>query len=123
MIPYTTLGTNDLAKAAAFYDDLLKLLGAGRAMEFGDNGIAWGTAENAPMFCVMKPHDGAAATCGNGTMIALAADSAETVDAVYEKALALGGIDEGAPGNRAPTFYGAYFRDLDGNKLCVCKLG
>lgn len=123
MIPYATLGTNDLTKASSFYDDVLKPLGAGRVMEFGDHGIAWGNAENAPMLAIMKPNDGKTASVGNGVMIALTADSEDTVKAVYEKALTLGGADEGAPGSRAPTFYGAYFRDLDGNKLCVCKLG
>jgi predicted lactoylglutathione lyase len=56
-------------------------------------------------------------------MPALACASKEVVDKVYAKAIALGATDEGAPGNRMPTFYGAYFRDPDGNKICVCKLG
>ncbi|RZM31344.1 MAG: VOC family protein, partial [Sphingomonas sp.] len=73
-----------------------------------------------------KPYDGAAATAGNGTMVALAADSREQVDQVYAKAIELGGADEGAAGTRGPEemgFYGAYFRDPDGNKLCVFKMG
>ena len=54
------------------------------------------------------------ATVGNGTMVALGAASREQVDAVHAKALELGGSDEGAPGQRWPGFYAAYFRDLDG---------
>ena len=65
----------------------------------------------------MKPHDGNAATVGNGVMVALAADSREQVDAIYAAAIAAGGADEGAPGERGPGVYAGYFRDLDGNKL------
>ena len=54
---------------------------------------------------------------------ALACKDNETVDRAYKKAIELGAKDEGEPGNRMPTFYGAYFRDPDGNKICVCKLG
>ena len=76
------------------------------------------------MFSVMKPFDGQSASVGNGTMVALAAKDPEQVQALHAKALALGGRDEGAPGPRGTGFYGAYFRDLDGNKLaafCLVK--
>jgi predicted lactoylglutathione lyase len=56
-------------------------------------------------------------------MVSLAAPSREVVDKVHKKALSLGATDEGAPGLRGDTFYGAYFRDLDGNKFCVFKMG
>jgi predicted lactoylglutathione lyase len=72
---------------------------------------------------VAKPHDGKPATPGNGTMFALVAPSEDVVKKVHAKALSLGGKDEGAPGPRGENFYGAYFRDLDGNKLCVFKTG
>ena len=75
------------------------------------------------MLGVCKPYDGKPATGGNGTMVALTAKSREIVDAVHAAALAAGGADEGAPGLRGDTFYGAYFRDLDGNKLCVFHYG
>ncbi len=65
-----------------------------------------------------EPHDKNAATVGNGVMIALKVGSREQVDALHAKALTLGGTDEGQPGPRGEHgFYGAYFRDLDGNKL------
>ena len=67
----------------------------------------------------MAPYDGKPATHGNGTMVALAVDSPEKVDAVYKKAIELGGTDEGPAGPRSDTFYAGYFRDLDGNKLNV----
>ncbi len=122
MIGYTCVGTNNLARATAFYDDLFAMLGARHFFEM-DRGIGWGVAPDKPMFCVMKPFDGRAATIGNGDMVALLAKDAAQVDALHAKALALGGTDEGAPGLRGDDFYGAYFRDLDGNKLAAyCML-
>ncbi|MBB5519418.1 VOC family protein [Amphiplicatus metriothermophilus] len=119
MIGYVTLGTNDLKKAAGFYDELVKELGARRVME-ADTFVAWSTDMNAPAISVIKPYDGAPASVGNGTMVALAVDGPEKVKAVHAKALALGGKDEGAPGPRGDGgFYAAYFRDLDGNKINV----
>lgn len=116
MIGYTTVGTNKFEEAAEFYDALLGTLGAGRAFE-AETFIAWSTGPKAPAFSIAKPFDGAAATVGNGVMIAIAVDSPEKVDAFYAKALELGGTDEGAPGKRSDNFYAGYFRDLDGNKL------
>ena len=116
MIGYVTVGTNKFDEAAAYYDALFGTLGAGRAFD-AETFIAWSTGGAAPAFSIAKPYDGAAATVGNGVMIAIAMDAPEKVDAFYAKALELGGTDEGAPGARADNFYAAYFRDLDGNKL------
>jgi catechol 2,3-dioxygenase-like lactoylglutathione lyase family enzyme len=116
MIGYVTLGTNDLPRAAAFYDALFAELGAKRFMET-ERFIAWAVSPAAPGIGVGRPYDGKPATVGNGVMIALVADSKEKVNQVHAKALALGGKDEGAPGPRGDGFYAAYFRDLDGNKL------
>jgi predicted lactoylglutathione lyase len=122
MIGYVTLGTNDLQRAASFYDALLGELGAKRAMEM-ETFIAWATAPNTPMISVIKPFDGKPATVGNGVMAAIMVDSKEKVQALHKKALALGGKDEGAPGPRGDGFYAGYFRDLDGNKLNAFFLG
>jgi len=117
MIGYVTLGTNDLERAAAFYDELLQLVGAGRFMET-ETFIAWAVTPDSPALSVTKPYDGNAATVGNGVMVALVVQTPEQVNAVHAKALELGGADEGAPGPRGDSgFYAAYFRDLDGNKL------
>jgi len=116
MIGYVTLGTNDIGRAAQFYDQLLAELGAKRFMEM-ETFIAWSTSKNTPMLSVIKPADGNAATVGNGVMVALAVDSNEKVDAIHRKALELGAKDEGAPGERMDNFYAGYFRDPDGNKL------
>ncbi len=122
MIGYVTLGTNDLPRAAIFYDALLAEIGAKRLWDFG-RGISWGVAPDKPSLGIMKPFDGNAATVGNGVMVALAVDSREKVNQVHKKALELGGKDEGAAGPRGETFYAGYFRDLDGNKLCVFYIG
>ena len=116
MIGYVTLGSNDVPLAAKFYDELLALIGAGRFYE-GENFVAWSTGPGAPGISVITPYDGNPATVGNGTMVAIAVDSPEKVQAMHAKALELGGQDEGAPGPRVDNFYVGYFRDLDGNKL------
>jgi predicted lactoylglutathione lyase len=122
MIGYVTIGTNDLARAAAFYDALLATVGATRMME-GEGFVVWSAPQRGAALMVTTPNDKRAATVGNGAMVALAADSAKTVDAVHAKALALGAKDEGAPGPRGDNFYGGYFRDLDGNKLNAFFMG
>ena len=122
MIGYVTLGTNDIGRAAAFYDALLGELGAKRFIQF-DTFISWSVSPKAPGLAVVKPYDRNAACVGNGTMVALAMDSREKVDRIYAKALELGGKDEGPPGERIPKFYAGYFRDLDGNKLNAFYMG
>jgi catechol 2,3-dioxygenase-like lactoylglutathione lyase family enzyme len=122
MIGYVLLGTNDLPRAARFYDELFATIGIKRMFET-DRAIAWGTSFATPALGVCRPYDGKAATHGNGTMVALAMSSKENVAAMHRKALELGGTDEGAPGPRSDNFYGAYFRDLDGNKLAVFIMG
>ena len=119
MIGYTTLGTNDLPRAVAFYDELLGTLGAKRVTDFLGKGQGWGNGKGKPLFGVLRPYDGQPASIGNGTMVALPVADRAQVDAFHAKALTLGASDEGAPGARTDHFYGGYFRDLDGNKICV----
>jgi catechol 2,3-dioxygenase-like lactoylglutathione lyase family enzyme len=119
MIGYVTLGTNNLARAAAFYDELFAVLGAKRFMEDPGHFIAWAVAADKPAISVTKPYDGKAATVGNGVMVALTVTSKDMVHKVYDKAIALGAQDEGPAGPRFDGFYAGYFRDLDGNKLNV----
>jgi predicted lactoylglutathione lyase len=115
MLGYVTLGTNDLGKAAAFYDALAKEMGASRTMET-EKFIAWGAPHSAMVFLI-KPADGKPASVGNGVMAALVAKDSAQVDRIYQIAMGHGCKDEGAPGDRGGGFYAAYFRDLDGNKL------
>ena len=122
MIGYVTLGTNNFDDAAKFYDELLGSIGAGRFME-SDKFIAWATAPGSPAISITKPYDGKEATVGNGMMVAIVVDSKDKVDALHAKAMELGGVDEGAPGQRMDNFYAGYFRDLDGNKLNAFYFG
>jgi predicted lactoylglutathione lyase len=123
VIGYVTLGTNDGARSARFYDELLGgVFGAKRIMEIGPF-ILWGSSLAEPCLAVTTPHDKKAATVGNGVMVALRASSKDQVDATYQKAIELGGTDEGPPGPRGDGFYAGYFRDLDGNKLNAFFLG
>jgi catechol 2,3-dioxygenase-like lactoylglutathione lyase family enzyme len=119
MIAYATIGTNDLEKAVEFYDKVLQPLGGKRTFNNERAQFYGGAAPG--MLAVCKPYDGEGATRGNGSMFGLPAASNDVVDATYAAALAAGGSCEGAPGIRGGTFYGAYFRDLDGNKLFVFK--
>jgi catechol 2,3-dioxygenase-like lactoylglutathione lyase family enzyme len=116
MIGYVTVGTNDLARAARFYDPIAEELGTSRMME-DDGYIAWGTSGGGAGVCAIKPYDGNAATVGNGMMVALEAKDESQVDRLHQIALANGGSCEGPPGLRGGGFYAAYFRDPDGNKL------
>lgn len=117
MIGYVTIGTRDMDRAVAFYDALLAELGAKQLMGM-DRIKFYGTGPAAPMLAVCTPYDQQEQQPGNGNMVAIPAGSPENVDKLYAKARELGATDEGEPGERMPVFYGAYVRDLDGNKLC-----
>lgn len=127
MIGYATVGTNNLEQAKGFYDALMGSVGAKQLMAMDEGFTAYGKNFGEPMVCVTPPHNGEAAQPGNGTMIAMQATNRAEVDVLHAKAMELGGADEGAPGVRGEegdqAFYGAYFRDLDGNKLCAFKMG
>ncbi|MCA9504842.1 MAG: VOC family protein [Spirochaetaceae bacterium] len=122
MVGYTTFGTNDLEKAKAFYDALLGEFGAKRIMDTGRL-VLWGRELGNGMFAICTPYDKEKATPGNGAMVAFNMESRANVDKLHAKALSLGASDEGAPGERGPGFYGAYFRDADGNKFCGFCMG
>src|ERR1700742_57185 len=97
MINYVTIGTNNLEKAKAFYGPLLAELGGRPAW---DSERMQGYASKSGMVAICLPHDGNAATVGNGSMFGLAAPDRESVDKLYAKAMSLGATDEGAPGAR-----------------------
>lgn len=123
MIGYVTVGTNDMARAKAFYDALFAPLGAKRVMELGERFVLWSVARGQPGFALVTPYDRQPHHCGNGHMTALLAGSRGNVDKLHALALELGGTDEGAPGDRGYGFYGGYFRDPDGNKLNFFHMG
>lgn len=129
MIGYVTIGTNDVPRAQAFYDALLGTIGAKRLMEVPEHGgfTFYGTGMGSPGIVITSPFDGGKASVGNGTMIAIPMDERAKVDSFHARAMELGASDEGAPGLRSDegprAFYGAYFRDLDGNKICAFRMG
>ena len=128
MLLYTTLGTNDPARAMRFYDAVMATLGHERLVT-NEGGAGYGPAHYRPgtrecFFWIETPYMKLPATWGNGTMIALVASSRQQVRDFHAAGLANGGIDEGAPGLRPyhATFYACYVRDPDGNKLsAVCE--
>lgn len=124
MLLYVTIGSNDLARARPFYDAALAPLGLKRRKQ-DEVEIGYGAEDDSRCrLWVVTPHNRKAATIGNGSMVALEAESRAAVDAFHEAALANGGTDEGAPGLRPfhAHFYAAYVRDPDGNKLsAVCE--
>ncbi len=122
MVGYVTIGTKDMNRALAFYDALLAEVGAKQL--FGMDRIKfYGAGPDAAMLAVCTPYDGNEHHQGNGNMVAIPGGSREGVDKLYSKARELGATDEGEPGERMPTFYGAYVRDHDGNKLCFFQMG
>ena len=117
MLSHVSLGTNDAARAAAFYDPVLAVLGIRRLGE-RDGSLDYGTS--TMFFSLEKPTDGRQASVGNGVHIAFMADGRAMVDEFYRAALANGGSDAGPPGLRPEYdahYYGAFVRDPDGNKL------
>lgn len=116
MIGYITLGTNNIEKAAAFYDELFSIIGVKQVWST-KRMVYWGAEGESVMFAIAIPFNKEEATFGNGTMIALKAPNKEAVDLIHKKALELGAKNEGDPGVRSAGLYFAYFRDLDGNKI------
>ncbi|MEI9987087.1 MAG: VOC family protein [Aliidongia sp.] len=118
MLSHTHIGITDFPRALAFYSTLMAELGHVLKFSDADRGWAgWMPVDTArPLFLIGRPYDGAAASPGNGQMVALLAASRETVRRCHAVALAAGGTDEGAPGLRPhyhSDYYGAYFRDPD----------
>ena len=123
MLSHVSLGTNDAARAAAFYDPVLAVLGIRKHAERGGS-IDYGAAMIG--FSLEKPADGKPASVGNGVHVAFIAESRAQVDEFYRVALANGGSDAGEPGLRPEydaNYYAAFLRDPDGNKIeAVCFL-
>lgn len=120
-LSYCTVPINDVASAREFYDALLGSIGWGIIMELPGRGFVYG--DGTSMLGVLTPYDGNVASVGNGAMYGFRFDTSEEVVAFHAKGLALGGVCEGLPGERSPGSNFAYFRDLEGNKLCAYALG
>jgi catechol 2,3-dioxygenase-like lactoylglutathione lyase family enzyme len=118
------LGVKDFERALAFYRALMPVLGVQE--RFCEPARPWAGWQSEPgprpLFLIGSPYDKAAHEAGNGQMVAFLAGSRTVVDQAHAVALAHGGASEGAPGPRPEyhaNYYGAYFRDTEGNKLCV----
>ena len=125
MIGYAMLGVDDLAKAREFYDPLLAMLGAVVGDWSNERSTFYVSGPGQTMLAITKPFNGQPASVGNGSMLALPCASPAQVEQIYAWVLANGASDEGAPGERGGDgsgFYGCYFRDTSGNKLCVYHL-
>lgn len=120
MLGGACVGSNSLSAAKQFYDNVLSIIGMSCHVCL-DHELGYGPSDGEPNFWVVSPYNEKAATVGNGTQIMFYTDDQKAVHAFYDMAIKLGGVDEGAPGPRdyAPNYYGAYVRDLDGNKLHV----
>jgi len=125
MISHVFVGVNDFKRALVFYQGILQALGL--ESKFTDLERPWAAWKHPdtprPLIVVGKPFNGESASPGNGQMIALLAPDRQSVNKAYALALSLDGTCEGAPGLRPeyhPNYYGAYFRDPEGNKICVC---
>ncbi|GAA5442005.1 hypothetical protein Misp06_00166 [Microbulbifer sp. NBRC 101763] len=119
MISHISLGTNDLQRAERFYDAILIVIQATKTYS-SERVIFWGFPNSTVKLSITVPFDGEPAFHGNGTMVALKVEDAGLVDAIFTRAIELGAISEGEPGERNQgAYYGAYFRDLDGNKVAI----
>lgn len=124
MFSHVCVGVSDFERALAFYEPVMSALGiAARFCERERPWAGWQSSPDPrPLFLIGKPYDQHAPQPGNGHMLAFLAETREVVERVFAIALAHGGTSEGAPGLRPEYhqhYYGAYFRDPDGNKLCV----
>jgi predicted lactoylglutathione lyase len=127
MLGYITLGSNNPKAAQDFYSQLMPAIGGKELMRWSDDFVVYGVSLDKTGIAITKPYNGEAATAGNGNMAAIAASDRAQVDAVYAKAIELGATCDGPPGLRGEegpmAFYAAYFRDLDGHKLCAYRMG
>lgn len=118
MLHHVSVGVADVERAAEFYDEVLGALGYKRSAQYLPYAIAYG--EGISEFWIQLPHDQQAPSPGNGPHVGFSARTKEAVDAFHRAALEHGGTDEGEPGPRpdyGPDYYGAFVRDLDGNKI------
>lgn len=123
---YVTVGVSDFARARRFYEAVFAAIGVpwNPASDTAAGWAGWGPDyDGGVSFWICPPFDGGAPSPGNGAMTAFRAASEAEVEAFHAAAIANGGTSEGAPGTRPyyePSFYVAYVRDPDGNKLaCV----
>ena len=122
---YVMLGSNDVLKARTFFDAIFPMIGGKLIAEYMPHAFCY-ELRNGGRIWISTPYNNEVATPGNGNMVGLLCASPAEVTAVYENAISIGAIDEGPPGPRplyGPDFFGAYIRDLDGNKMSFVFFG
>lgn len=124
MFSHIFVSVGDFERALRFYGAVFESIGV--QLRFCDKDRPWAgwhsTGNQRPYFVICRPYNGLPQQPGNGQMVAFMADSREAVRQAHRAALENGGTCEGPPGLRPEYhahYYGAYFRDPDGNKLCV----
>jgi catechol 2,3-dioxygenase-like lactoylglutathione lyase family enzyme len=120
MLHHVSVGVRDVARAAKFYDPVLKALGYKRVMDFSPGAIAYGESKDRPEFWIGKPFDQGMPSSGNGAHVGFIAKSKGAVNKFHDEALKAGGSNGGEPGPRPDygfSYYGAFIYDLDGNKI------
>lgn len=113
LIDHIQLVVRDLSTAQTFYAAIFNVLNI--PMGGTGDGFFW-----ADELFVSTPGSKAAQGALTGRHhLAFQAQSRAMVDAFYEAALANGGKDNGAPGERAyhPGYYAAFVLDPDGNNI------
>ncbi|WP_374469268.1 VOC family protein [Phenylobacterium sp.] len=110
LIDHIHLRTQDLKATSRFYAAILGVLG-----------VPYVAADDHFLADELWIDDAKAYGDGRASHVHLAfqAKDRETVDRAYAAALAAGGRDNGAPGERDyhPGYYGAFFLDPDGNNI------
>lgn len=120
MLHHVSVGVSDVARAATFYDPVMKALGYKRVAEYLPHAICYGESKDRWQFWIQLPHNQGPANAGNGTHVGFIAKTKGAVNKFHEEALKHGGSNNGEPGPRAdygPAYYGAFIYDLDGNKI------
>lgn len=118
MLDHVTVGVTDLGRSLAFYDRALAPLGIARLYAEGADFAGYGRLDKAFFWIGRRP------TVQTGVHVAFAAADRPTVDRFHAAALAAGGHDNGAPGQRPHyhlDYYGAFVLDPDGHNIeAVC---
>ena len=113
LFDHVQLVVRDLAASQAFYTAVLKALQV--PMGGANEGYFWADE----LFVSSADSPAAQGHLTGRTHLAFQARDRAMVDAFYKAALAHGGTDNGAPGERAyhPGYYAAFVLDPDGNNI------
>lgn len=117
MIDHVSIAVSELATSAAFYEQVLAPLGLTRLV---DRPATVGFGKRYPELWLNARPAMSPLPADTGAHVCLRATDREAVDAFHRHALALGGTCDGPPGPRqaaVTTYYGAFIRDRDGNKI------